>query len=260
ADDVLGTIARAAEEKGLGVKIITGDRDLLQLVDDRVIVNLAGNKLSEAKDFTEKDVVASLGVRPDQVIDYKALIGDTSDNIPGVKGVGSKTAIKLLEQYDTLDAIYENIESISGRTQTLLKEGKESAYLSKELATIKTDIPIALDLEKADTTKVNYIAGEDFFNEMDFKSLVSRMRKITGNMEMPTPAIARRDQLSLFGDPIEEVGNSDTYQLTSNVVDTPEKLADLAKELAKANFIALDTETTSTDPMLADLVGISLAV
>lgn len=260
ADDVLGTIARAAEEKGLGVKIITGDRDLLQLVDDRVIVNLAGNKLSEAKDFTEKDVVASLGVRPDQVIDYKALIGDTSDNIPGVKGVGSKTAIKLLEQYDTLDAIYENIESISGRTQTLLKEGKESAYLSKELATIKTDIPIALDLEKADTTKVNYIAGEDFFNEMDFKSLVSRMRKITGNMEMPTPAIARRDQLSLFGDPIEEVGNRDTYQLTSNVVDTPEKLADLAKELAKANFIALDTETTSTDPMLADLVGISLAV
>ena len=82
--------------KGLGVKIITGDRDLLQLVDERMIVNLAGSKLSEAKDYTAKDVVAYLGVRPDQVVDYKALVGDTSDNIPGVSGIGEKTAISLL--------------------------------------------------------------------------------------------------------------------------------------------------------------------
>ena len=102
ADDVLGSIANQAVIKGLGVKIITGDRDLLQLVNDRIIVSLAGNKLSEARDFTAKDVVEFLGVTPEQLIEYKGLVGDTSDNIPGVKGVGKKTTIELLAKYPTL--------------------------------------------------------------------------------------------------------------------------------------------------------------
>ena len=130
ADDVLGSIAFQAVERGLGVKIITGDRDLLQLVGDRVIVNLAGSKLSEAKDYSAPDVLTYLGVRPDQVVDYKALVGDTSDNIPGVMGVGEKTAITLLGQFDTLDDIYAHLEEIPTRVRTKLETGRESAYLS----------------------------------------------------------------------------------------------------------------------------------
>ena len=95
----LGTIAYQAVEMGLGVKIITGDRDLLQLVNDRIVVNLAGSKLSEAKSYTASDVKAFLGVDPNQVVDYKALVGDHSDNIHGVPGIGQKTAVSLLEQY-----------------------------------------------------------------------------------------------------------------------------------------------------------------
>jgi DNA polymerase-1 len=111
ADDVLGSMARLAAEQGMGVKIITGDRDLLQLVNARTAVYLAGD---DANYITDQDVIRKLGVRPDQVVDYKAIVGDKSDNIPGVAGVGEKTAIALLEKYGTLDGIYEHLGD-SGR-------------------------------------------------------------------------------------------------------------------------------------------------
>ncbi|NTW12228.1 MAG: DNA polymerase I, partial [Anaerolineales bacterium] len=107
ADDVLGSVARLAAEQGLGVKIVTGDRDLLQLVDRRTVVYLAGDDQNYIKD---EDVVKKLGVLPKQVVDYKALVGDKSDNIPGVAGVGEKTAIALIEKYGTLDNIYEHLD------------------------------------------------------------------------------------------------------------------------------------------------------
>ena len=129
ADDVLGSVAKNAAEKGLGVKIITGDRDLLQLVTDRVVVNLAGGKFSDAQDFFPDDVVKKMGVKPNQVVDLKALIGDTSDNIPGVKGIGQKTAESLLEKYPTLDDIYAHLDEITGRANKLLAEGKETGLL-----------------------------------------------------------------------------------------------------------------------------------
>src|SRR5512139_1601698 len=113
ADDVLGSIAHHLVEQGLGVKIITGDRDLLQLVDERIIVNLPGKSLSEARDYLPADVIEYLGVRPDQVVDYKALVGDKSDNIPGVAGIGEKTAITLLQTYNTLEGIYEHLDELS---------------------------------------------------------------------------------------------------------------------------------------------------
>jgi len=257
ADDVLGTIARQAVVNGLGVKIITGDRDLLQLVDDRVVVNLAGSKLSEAKDFTAKDVVEALGVRPDQVVDYKALVGDKSDNIPGVNGVGEKTAIGLLEKYDSLDAIYAHMDEITGRVKTLLERDHDQAYLSRDLATIRTDIPVTLNLENADTRRISLPAIEQFFQKMEFKTLVQRLKKLEGQVDA---APAARQQLSLFGEPVEQIGEGPSYALETIVVDTPEALQSLVEELAAAPVIAFDTETTSTDPMRADLVGMSLAV
>ena len=119
---MLGSVAHwAAEEQGLGVKIITGDKDLLQLVTDRVVVNLAGTKLSEAKDYFPEDVVEKMGVPPEKVVDLKALSGDPSDNIPGVRGIGEKTAVKLLNEYGSLDGIYEHLDEITGRAKSALE-------------------------------------------------------------------------------------------------------------------------------------------
>ncbi|HNC07585.1 MAG TPA: 5'-3' exonuclease H3TH domain-containing protein, partial [Anaerolineales bacterium] len=128
ADDVLGSVARVAAEQGLGVKIITGDRDLLQLVNERTAVYLAGDDQTY---ITDADVVKKLGVKPNQVVDYKAIVGDTSDNIPGVKGVGEKTAVALLEKFGTLDNIYANLDQVEKRWQGKFEASKETAYMSQ---------------------------------------------------------------------------------------------------------------------------------
>lgn len=258
ADDVLGTIANQAVAQGFGVKIITGDRDLLQLVNDRIVVNLAGAKLADAKSFTATEVKASLGVEPDQVIDYKALVGDHSDNIPGVPGVGEKTAVTLLEQYCTLDAIYAHINDIPARFATKLIAGKESAYMSRTLATIKTDVPITLKLEEARTDHIQLPVVEALFRELEFRTLIPKLHAV--NKGLTGQSSVSSGQLSLFGQELKEVGISTAYAPETIVVDTPELLAGLVKELSHAPLIAFDTETTNIDPMLATLVGISLAI
>jgi DNA polymerase-1 len=256
ADDILGTIAYQAVEQGLGVKIITGDRDLLQLVNDRINVNLAGSKLSEAKNYNAADVKAALGVNPDQVVDYKALVGDTSDNIPGVHGIGQKTAVSLLEKYQTLDSIYSHLGEISGSAGVKLKEGKESAYMSQQLARIKTDVGILLKLDDAKTDHINVPAVEALFRELEFRTLIPRLHTITAPLINQSP----HGQLNLFGSEVKEIGLPSTYSLNVVIVDSQEKLIELQTALKAAEKIALDTETTSTDPMLANLVGISLSV
>jgi DNA polymerase-1 len=255
ADDVLGSVARQAVEKGLGVKIVTGDRDLLQLVDERIVVNLAGGKLSDAQDFFAEDVVKKMGVKPSQVVDLKALIGDTSDNIPGVKGIGEKTAGKLLEQYPTLDEIYAHLGEISGRTGKLLEEGKESAYLSYDLAKIHTDLDVQLDLEQARTDNMDIGRVTDLFRELQFRTLTSRLETLLNKGVIGSGA-----QLALFGEEPVKLGLPPKYELKVTVVDSEEKLKELQAVLKNARQISFDTETTSTDPMRASLVGISLAV
>lgn len=256
ADDVLGSIASQAAEKGFGVKIITGDRDLLQLVNQRVMVNLAGSKLSDAKDYTPEDVAAYLGVRPDQVVDYKALVGDQSDNIPGVPGIGEKTATSLYQKYATLDEIYLHLEELPERVRSRLSAGRESAYLSQKLAQIRIDVPISLELEDARTNHMNISELDTLFHRFEFRSLIDRLKNLAGNVQTSeSPA-----QLSLFGTPVTRVNVSENYIPQFVVVDTSEKLTALVKELEQSTQIALDTETTSTNAMQARLVGISLAV
>jgi DNA polymerase I len=159
ADDVLGTVARIAAEQGLGVKIITGDRDLLQLVNERTAVYLAGDDQTY---ITDADVVKKLGVRPNQVVDYKAIVGDTSDNIPGVKGVGEKTAISLLEKFETLDNIYANLDQVEKRWQGKFEASKETAYMSRDLAQIEVNLKIKFDLEHAKVTPFDGTKLETF--------------------------------------------------------------------------------------------------
>lgn len=267
ADDVLGSVARIAAEQGLGVKIVTGDRDLLQLVNKRTAVYLAGDDKTFIKD---EDVTQKLGVPPKQVVDYKALVGDKSDNIPGVAGVGEKTAIALLEKYKTLDGIYKNIDKIEPRWKTKLEANKENAYLSYTLAQIKTDLEIKLDLEHAKAQDLNVPAIEAFFKEMEFRTLLKTLEKLTGQSSASTssgtsthsPLSAKSgQQMSMFAnEPQAVVTPKIESNVTVHIVDTEKKLDDLVKALNKAKVISFDTETTSTEEMRADIVGISLAI
>lgn len=268
ADDVLGSVARIAAEQGLGVKIVTGDRDLLQLVNKRTAVYLAGDDQTYIKD---EDVVKKLGVPPNQVVDYKALVGDKSDNIPGVAGVGEKTAIALLEKYKTLDGIYKNIDKVEPRWKTKLETNKENAYLSYTLAQIKTDLSIKLDLEHAKARDLNIPAIQAFFTELEFRTLLKTLEKLTGQStpastlsgtSAHSPLSAKAGgQMSMFAnEPQVVVSPKVESNITAHIVDTEKKLDDLVKALNKAKVISFDTETTSTEEMRADIVGISLAI
>ena len=256
ADDVLGTIARQAVAKGLGVKIITGDRDLLQLVDKRIVVNLSGSKLSEAKDYTEISVVAEFGVLPSQFVDYKALIGDKSDNIPGVRGIGEKTALTIMDEHPSLDEIYAHLEDYPDRIRKLLEQGRQDAYLSYDLSRIRTDLPVTLDLEKAKVGEFHYSELVELFKELEFRSLLSRLQ-IPVAVQPGQPAAG---QPSLFSQAPIHIGTPPRYSIMTHLVDSPQKLDELRHAIEDAKVISFDTETTSIDPMRAELVGISLAV
>jgi DNA polymerase-1 len=257
ADDILGSAARSMAALGLGVKIITGDRDLLQLVDERIVVSLSGRRLSDSKDYTAEDVKETLGVYPHQVVDYKAMVGDTSDNIPGVKGVGKKTAASLLNTYGTLDEVYNHLDDLKPGVRNKLLTDRENAILSRKLAAIVTDLEINVDLENARIDRFDPGAVKDMFHVLEFRSLINRLNTVTQVLGM-LPAI-EGEQYSMF-DVTGDVNQTSGIDTRTVVVDTKDALEELVKQLEMAEIIAFDTETTSTDQMNADLVGISLAV
>ena len=267
ADDVLGSTARKAVLEGLGVKIFTGDRDLLQLVDKRIIVNLPGRSLADAKDYLPADVEKYLGVRPDQVVDYKALMGDSSDNIPGVSGIGPKTAQTLLQKYDTLDGVYDHLDELKPGIQKKLDKDRDNAYMSQKLARIITDLEIPLDLKKARPSNYEPEKIRRLFRELEFRSLIKRLDELGIRYGKGIQDNGR--QLSMF----ETAGTHETQpkgrpdvpvlsrgETKVQIVDNPETLDTMVAQLKNAKRIAFDTETTSTDQMMAELVGISLSV
>ncbi len=246
ADDVLGTVAALAKPLGVPVHILTGDRDLLQLVDENTTIELPASKWSgkQIYDSVQK-VVDKLGVRPDQVVDYKALVGDASDNIPGVKGVGEKTTVNLLGEYDTLDAIYENVTDIKARFANKLVADKDSAYMSQTLAKIVTDAPVEFDLEACANVDFDVQPVLDMFHELEFRSLSNRLMEATGyggDDDAPARPVEKGP------DPTETV-----------LVRTAADLKKMIKELGKADTIAFDLETTGLDKQTAEIVGIALA-
>jgi DNA polymerase-1 len=257
ADDVLGSVAQKAVEKGLAVKIVTGDRDLLQLVNDHIIVNLAGKTLSEAKDYFTRDVKDYLGIWPNQVVDYKALVGDKSDNIPGVQGIGEKTAVTLFETYPTLEDIFAHLNELPARVKTKLEADRANAEMSRKLAAIRTDLEIQLDLSQAKTDHIPFDRVEQFFIEMEFRSLQNRLRVISGAAAPAQPA--RQAQLTFFDETPRVIGENPRHELNTIIVRDTAGLQEMCKTLGGSEWLALDTETTSTDPMRADLVGISLS-
>ncbi len=181
ADDILGTLARKAEKAGMEVSLVSGDRDLLQIATDRIKIRIPKTKMgrTEIEDYYAKDVLEAYHVTPEQFIELKALMGDTSDNIPGVPKVGEKTAAALMEEYGSLDNIYAHVEEISKKSiRESLKENRALADLSKALATIKTDAEVELDLEKAKAEDFYTKEAYALFRELDFKNMLSRFDKV----------------------------------------------------------------------------------
>jgi len=186
ADDVLGTLANKASAAGYQVKILTGDRDLFQLVETAKqisVLYLSTDELrrsgkGKSQEYGPEEVKAKLGILPEQVIDYKALCGDKSDNIPGVKGIGDKTALQLLEAYNSLDGIYAAIDEIKGATKKKLEEGKEAAYHSQRMATIVQDVPLEINLEDCQLIGFDESALIPMLEKLEFKTFLSKVKQI----------------------------------------------------------------------------------
>ncbi|HEY1391641.1 MAG TPA: DNA polymerase I [Ktedonobacterales bacterium] len=194
ADDLLGTLSRQAEAKRVRTVIATGDLDTLQLVDDWTRVTFARSpRKGEFEYFDRAAVEARFGVEPAQVVDYKGLVGDTSDNIPGVPGIGPKTASKLIREYGTLENILDHLDDLTGRTKLLLSENREQALHSKYLATIVTDVPVTLDLEGARALNYNPDDVRRLLYELEFYSLADKLPRRLGDESAPT-AVSRETQ------------------------------------------------------------------
>ena len=175
ADDVIGTLTKKATAQGVDTMIVSGDLDGLQLVDDHVRLLTTRMGVASTVIYDEARVMDRYGLRPDQMLDYKALKGDTSDNIPGVPGVGEKTAISLLQQFGTLDGIYERLDEVKGKLRDRLAEHRESAFMSREIGRIITDLPVELDLDEARTGRYDRRAVAQRFRELEFRSLIDRL-------------------------------------------------------------------------------------
>ncbi|MUG94723.1 DNA polymerase I [Scytonema sp. UIC 10036] len=300
ADDVLGTLAQKAAASGYKVKILTGDRDLYQLIDPNKDISvlyfspdaLKRNTNAGISEFGVEQVKEKLGIEPSQVVDYKALCGDKSDNIPGVRGIGEKTAVQLLKEYGSLEKIYASLGQIKGATQKKLEAGKEDAEKSHYLAAIVLNVPLEINLEECilkgfDTKNIIPI-----LEKLEFKTFLGKVnelqQKFGGTVEeapeateepeettspLPTPVEIEYDASlplpTYEGDDVWFFSPEDTEAFQQNptnsliqprIVDTPAKLTELVNLLQ--NFtdakypVAWDTETSDLEPRDAFLVGI----
>jgi len=277
ADDVLATLATQGSAVGFRVKIVSGDRDLFQLAcPERGISVLYFDRnaktTSGTTEYGPEEVVTKLGIRPDQVVDYKALCGDKSDNIPGVKGIGEKTAVKLLDEYGTLDAIYENIDSIKGATKKKLDEGREEARHSQYMAQLKFDAPFDFAVEACKLDGFDVDTLKPLLEKLEMQRFMRQIdrlqRRFSGDYVDPEPENEREadsdglDAAVDFFTPEEtdEFQEQDVLVVAPQIVDTPEKLSDLVALLRQHTErdrpVAWDTETTDLKPRLAALVGI----
>ncbi|WP_182201060.1 DNA polymerase I [Paraliobacillus salinarum] len=180
ADDIIGTLAKIGEANDFDVRVISGDKDLLQLVSDKTQVQLTKKGLSDIDAYTPTFMMEKMEVSPDQIIDMKALMGDSSDNIPGVPGIGQKTAVKLLKQFSTLENVFDNVDKVSGKKlKEKLENHQEDALMSKQLVTIECNSPIEIKLEETSYTGYNSEELSKFFKDLGFQSLLTKISGAT---------------------------------------------------------------------------------
>lgn len=245
ADDVLGTLARQSEAEGVDVLIVTGDTDAHQLVTDHVRVQNAGRSFRDARLYTPADVRERYGLEPRQLPDYKAILGDKSDNIPGVAGVGEKGATQLLQSYETLEGVYEHLAEVKEGVRKKLEASREEAFISKKLAIIETHVPgVTLELAKSQTREFDRGAVIQLFRDFEFHSLVEKIPASDGTVV--TETVSEPEAPPIATD----------YRLISKASE----LKEVGKAISAAKGIAIDTETTSQNPMDAAIVGISIGV
>ncbi len=277
ADDVIGTLAKKATEEGLNVLILTGDRDAFQLVNEKVKV-LVPSK-GELKEYGKQEVFEYWNIWPEQVIDFKSLCGDSSDNIPGIKGIGEKTAAKLLAEYENLDNVFKSVQKIS---QKSLKEkiiaGEKSAYLSKRLATIDTDVPININLKDAHLNVPNTEKLVHFLQKFEFNSFIKRLPTVLSLFNEgelyevknhKSLLVDREGQLKLNLNALQSLSNNDqsnghlenlkSPELEINIINSEKGLRDFITELETTNSICIDLETNSVDSNTCNIVGIGLS-
>ncbi len=250
ADDVIGSLARSCAADGYDVVIVTGDSDLLQLVDDHVLAVLPGaRRFGEFRLFDRAAVVERYGFGPELIPDYKALVGDTSDNIPGVPGIGEKTATALITQFGDLETILARVDEVTPtRAQKALAGNVDVARASKTLATIVRDLEIPFDADKAHVATYDRDAAIALFRDLEFRSLVPKL---------PEPVAANAQQALPLADPAPVVERAPSVR---TLVATVAGLEALAARIAATRRYSVDVETTAVDPMIADLVGIAIAV
>ena len=196
ADDLIGTISKEAKAKNLQTIIVSGDRDLLQLVNGQVIMLAPIVGMTKMTLFDEVKVREKYGLEPWQIVDYKALVGDASDNYPGVTGIGPKTASGLLAKYQTLEGVYEHLAELSPQLQEKLAQDAEQAALAKKLATIVLDAPVKLDEKEAEIDKIDKRELKKVFEKLGFKSLLGRLskeKKVNAQNSFPPKAKEEKD-------------------------------------------------------------------
>ncbi len=274
ADDVIGTLATQAHKRqGTETFMMTPDKDYGQLVTERVRMFRPGRGDKDFEVLGVAEVCAKYGLQtPTQVIDMLGLMGDASDNIPGCPGVGEKTAVRLIQEFGSIEALLERTHELKGALKTKIEDHREQITFSKFLATIKTDVPIALDLEALQLTPPDEEALQTLFEELEFRSLLSRRTKTEAPAAPKGPV-----QRSLFDDMEDSLFASPTPQAeapsasstladytTTNpsyhLIRTPEERQALIARLLAADTLCLDTETTGTHAIDAQLVGVSFSV
>jgi len=241
ADDIIGTISRIAADTGIETLIITGDNDLLQIVSPSIKVMAPRKGFADTVIYDETAVMQKYGIKPYQLTSYKALVGDTSDNIPGVRGIGEKTAVRLLQKYDDLEGIYAHIEEIEPeKLRTLLKDSYDVALQNYRLARIVTDVPLSVDFKALAVSSYNRDKVVELFRELGFSSLLSRLPEEIG-MEN--------------GAEIKLVRPPENYRIISTIED----LDNLVLRMSYSGTFSLSVIPSGEDPMQSNLVGIAIA-
>jgi DNA polymerase-1 len=258
ADDVIGTLATQAMEEGCQVKILSGDRDLFQLVNDekQVRVLYLERSLGKYEIYDEAAVFTKMKVKPCQIVDYKALCGDKSDSIPGVLGIGEKIASNLLAEYNNLTNVYDNLENIKGAVKTKLIKGEKDALHSQYLAQIITDIDLSVALEDCRLTGFDNKAIIPLLRQLELNSFVKQINSIQEKLGGNLLAITEdkeEQQLSLFSSFSTPEVN---YQTNTIIVNTLSKLEKLITTLQQATLTAWDTETDGLNTQQSNLIGI----
>ncbi len=265
ADDIIGTLTREAEELGFTTWMVTPDKDYQQLVSDKSVVYKPGRKGSEFEILGEDEVLDKWQIeRVDQVIDILGLMGDSSDNVPGIPGVGEKTAQKLIKQFGTVENLLASTEQLKGKQKERVEENREQALLSKELVTIKCDVPLEVTptdfpIQKYDEEKLKSLFEELEFDHLGKKLFGKNFSSAQKRTEVIREKREKEIQQMLFDEPVEEEKTIADVPHDYKTVTTADERAELLKLLQKQTTLCFDTETTGRDPRSALPIGVAFS-